>query len=182
MLTVGHGPLEQEALRDLLVGAGVRHLVDVRRRPSSRRHPHADRDALSRWLPDAGIAYTWEEGLGGRREALEDSPHVALDEGFRGYADHIDTYVFREALARVLVLDRDTTVAVMCAEGDWRACHRRLIADAALLLYGAIVEHLRHDGTTKRHTPTTHVRVDGDRLVYDLKVDRPLPFDDAPTS
>jgi len=39
LFTVGHGALEASGLTDLLVGAGVSSLVDVRSFPGSRRHP-----------------------------------------------------------------------------------------------------------------------------------------------
>src|SRR5699024_222272 len=57
LLTVGHGALERADLAALLTGAGVRAVVDVRRFPGSRRNPDVARDALSVWLPGAGIDY-----------------------------------------------------------------------------------------------------------------------------
>ena len=56
LLSVGHGTADQEELRSLLVAAGVETVVDVRRFPGSRRHPHVARDAMARWLHEAGIA------------------------------------------------------------------------------------------------------------------------------
>jgi hypothetical protein len=49
----------------------------------------------------------------------------------------------------------------------WWRCHRRLLADAAVLLRGAAVEHLFHDGRLDPHLPMPEARVDGRRLVYD---------------
>jgi uncharacterized protein (DUF488 family) len=40
----------------------------------------------------------------------------------------------------------------MCAEGNWRSCHRRLIADA-LLARGWRVIHIGPDGRTEEHQP-----------------------------
>ncbi|MBW3663151.1 MAG: DUF488 domain-containing protein [Actinobacteria bacterium] len=175
MLTVGHGTLEQRALMALLRSAGVGHLVDVRRFPASRRHPHVNRERLAEPLATAGIGYSWEEDLGGRRTGVADSPHIAIrDPGFRAYADHMTSEPFEAALERVLALDTATTVAVMCAESLWWRCHRRLIADAATLLHRADVHHLMHDGRLAPHRPTEGVRIANDRLVYDVGVDRPL--------
>jgi hypothetical protein len=56
----------------------------------------------------------------------------------------------------------------MCAETLWWRCHRRLIADAAVLLFGVEVRHLGHDGRRSAHRLTEGVRVDGrGGLVYD---------------
>jgi len=76
LLTVGHGTLSEDDLRRLLLGAGVRLVVDVRRLPGSSRHPQVGRAALEGWLPEAGIAYRWCEPLGGRRTPLTGSPLV----------------------------------------------------------------------------------------------------------
>jgi uncharacterized protein (DUF488 family) len=166
LLTVGHGTATQEALTEMLHGAGVRLLVDVRTAPGSRRNPHVDRAALEQWLPAAGIAYRWEQDLGGFRRPTADSPDVVWREPmFRGYAGWMREEPFRAALDRVLA-DGDGTV-VMCSEAVWWRCHRRLLADAAVLLHGAAVEHLMHDGRRQPHRPTEGARVTPAGIVYD---------------
>ena len=166
--TVGHGTLPQEDFTALVSGAGIEVVVDVRSFPASRRHPQFGREAMERWLPHAGIAYRWEPRLGGRRRARPDSPHGALRvAAFRGYADHMETDEFRDAIDDLLAEGGTRPVAVMCAESVWWRCHRRLLADAVVLLRGTAVEHLFHDGRIDPHRPTPEARVDGRRLVYD---------------
>jgi uncharacterized protein (DUF488 family) len=166
--TVGHGTLSAEELGRLVADAGVEELVDVRSFPASRRHPQFRREAMERWLPDAGVAYRWDPRLGGRRRPRPDSPHGALRvPAFRGYADHMETDEFRDAVDELLAAAGERPAAVMCAESVWWRCHRRLLADAAVLLRGAAVEHLFHDGRLDPHRPTPEARVDGRRLVYD---------------
>jgi uncharacterized protein (DUF488 family) len=173
ILTLGHGTLTEGVILPLARDAGVELIVDVRSYPGSRRHPQFAREAMEQWVPDGGIAYRWERRLGGRRRPAPDSPHVALrNEGFRGYADWMEGEPFRTALAEVLAEPR--RIAVLCSESVWWRCHRRLLADAATLLEGEPVHHLMHDGRLTPHAPTDGVRVDGDRLVYDVGVERPL--------
>lgn len=169
LLTVGHGTLAAEAFAALVGGAGIERVVDVRSYPGSRRHPHFGREAMADWLPAAGVAYEWDRDLGGRRRPSPASPHTALrHEGFRGYADHMDGPVFAAALDRLLAgLDDGPCTAVMCSESVWWRCHRRLLADATVLLRAVPVVHLGHDGRLGDHRPTDGVRVDGPRLVYD---------------
>jgi uncharacterized protein (DUF488 family) len=175
LLTVGHGTSESEAFLALLSGASVELITDVRRYPGSRRNPQHARDALESALGEAGIGYRWEEALGGRRSVLPDSPNVALrNAAFRGYADHMATAAFQEALGRLLEEAARRVTAVMCAESLWWRCHRRLIADAAALLHGVEVVHLGHDGRLSPHPPTDGVRRAGDRLVYDVGETSPL--------
>lgn len=181
MRTVGHGTLSADALATLLVDAGVAHLVDVRSYPGSRRHPQHGREAMSRWLPDHGVAYTWVPALGGRRAVRPDSPHVALrHRGFRGYADHMESAEFGAGVDDLLAINDGEGVAVMCAETLWWHCHRRLLADALVLLRDVPVTHLGHDGKETPHRPTDGVRVDGSRLVYDVGATPPLDPTPAP--
>lgn len=168
LFTVGHSRLDAEELAGVLTSAGIARVVDVRRHPGSRRHPHFAKDAMAGWLAAAGVGYRWADALGGRRSAAEDSPHVALrNAGFRGYADHMDTEEFRAALDELLAEAARQRTAVMCAESLWWRCHRRLLADAAVLLRGAEVIHLHLDGSTQPHPATAEARVVDDALVYD---------------
>ena len=168
LLTVGHGTLSAEALRDLLVGAGVERLVDVRTAPGSRRHPHVSRTQMSHWVPAAGVAYRWEPELGGWRKPVPGSPNSVLrHSGFRGYADHMATPAFAAALDRLLSEAAEATTAALCSETLWWRCHRRLLADAAVLTRGAEVHHLGHNGRLAAHRVTEGARVDGDIVVYD---------------
>ena len=168
LLTVGHGTLPGEAFVALLRDVGVELVVDVRRYPGSRRHPQFGREPLAAALRAAGVAYRWEQALGGRRSPAPDSPNAALrNAAFRGYADHMSTSMFRAALDRVLTEAATRTTAVLCAESLWWRCHRRLIADAAVLAHGVKVVHLGHDGRLTEHAPTDAARTVDGRVVYD---------------
>ena len=169
LLTVGHGTASQAELTELLRGAEVELVVDVRTAPGSRRHPHVARAQLERWLPAAGMAYRWERDLGGFRRPPPDSPDVAWREPmFRGYAAWMREAPFRAALGRVLGAAAERRTAVMCSEAVWWRCHRRLVADAVVLLHEVPVRHLMHDGRLVAHEPTEGVRIREDGLlVYD---------------
>jgi uncharacterized protein (DUF488 family) len=159
----------RDEFAELLTGAGVELVVDVRSAPGSRRHPHFGRVELEGWLPPAGFGYRWEPDLGGFRRSSANSPNVALrNDSFRGYADYMATDRFSQALAQVLADASRQVLTVMCAETLWWRCHRRLIADAAVLLFAVAVRHLGQDGRLSEHRLTEGVRVDGrGGLVYD---------------
>ena len=57
------------------------------------------------------------------------------------------------------------TVAVMCSESVWWRCHRRLIADVAVLGRGVPVTHLMPDGRLTPHRPSEGAVVDADGAV-----------------
>jgi uncharacterized protein (DUF488 family) len=177
MLTVGHGTLAAATFAELLRSANVEVLVDVRSFPGSRRNPQFGREEMARWVPDAGVRYRWERRLGGRRRTRPDSPHVALrNEAFRGYADHMASDDFDAGLDDVLAEAARARVVVMCSESLWWRCHRRLISDAAVLLRQVEVRHLMHGGALRPHVVTGGARRDGDRVVYDVGGDTPLPL------
>jgi uncharacterized protein (DUF488 family) len=169
VLTVGHGTASSSELAALLRAAGVQLLVDIRTAPGSRRNPQVARSALEEWLPEHGIDYRWERRLGGWRKAPADTPDVALRQrAFAGYAAHMRSAEFAEAVDALLADAADRRTAVMCAESVWWRCHRRMLADYLVLARNVTVRHLFHDGRMEDHRPTDVVRVGGDGLlVYD---------------
>ncbi len=167
ILTVGHGTLGADELVDVLRVAGVGEILDVRRFPGSRRHPHVGTEAMAGWLGAAGVGYRWLPDLGGRRTPSPESPNVGLrNPQFRAYADHMGTDEF--AAAEQVVIERAAIarVAVLCAESVWWRCHRRLLADHLVLLRGEPVAHLFHDGRLAPHPPMPGAEVGDGRLVY----------------
>lgn len=175
VFTVGHGTRTIDELMTVLRDAGVQVLVDVRRYPGSRRHPQFGRDALEQSVPAAGLTYEWRgEELGGRRDPAPDSPNVAWRvDAFRGYADHLASDGFRNALRDLEERAATTAQAVMCAETVWWRCHRRLIADS-LVAHGFDVVHLGL-GRDDKHKLHESARLTEDGvLVYDLGATPPL--------
>lgn len=173
MLTFGHGTATADELAAAIRGAGIEAVVDVRAVPKSRRHPQFWREELARWIPAmAGSSYRWEPALGGFRKGDPASPNVALRHpSFRAYADYMETSAFAGALDVLIDQATAITTAVMCSESLWWRCHRRLIADAALLLRGEAVYHVMHDGRIQPHVPTAGVRVTREgTLRYDVPI------------
>ena len=167
LFTIGHSTRPIDEFVALLAAHGIERLVDVRRFPGSRRHPQFGQDALAAALESAGIGYTHEVELGGRREAAAaDSPNRAWrNASFRAYADHPSSPEFQAALRRVLTAATERPTTVMCAEAvPWR-CHRSLIADA-LLVHGLRVEEIVNASRRQAHTLTPFAKVDGLMITY----------------
>jgi uncharacterized protein (DUF488 family) len=179
LFTVGHGTRTLAQLVVVLEAAGAGRVVDVRRFPSSRRHPHFSREALARSLSDHGIGYAWRgDALGGRRSVDPGSMsrhHALRVAAFRAFAEHMDTDGFRSAIDELVrAARRPPPLAVLCAETVWWRCHRRLISDA-LVLRGARVHHLLEAGRAQAHPLHEAVRADGEgRPVYDVGAPAPL--------
>jgi uncharacterized protein (DUF488 family) len=141
-------------------------VADVRAFPTSRRVPHASGEQLGGWLPADGVGYLHLPELGGRRRALPDSPNTGWRTGgFRGYADHMASAEFARGIERLEAAARSGRTAVMCAEGLWWRCHRRLVADA-LVARGWTVRHILPDGGLAEHELTPFAVVEGERVTY----------------
>ena len=118
-------------------------------------------------------------GAPARRSATvrADSVNVVLrNDAFRGYADHMASDDFLAALGELVALAAGQRTAVMCSESVWWRCHRRLLADALVLVHGASVVHVMHDGRRVPHPLTEGARLDGDHVVYDIGATPPLPL------
>lgn len=146
--TAGHGTRSAEDLINMLRKAGVQTLVDVRRYPGSRRNPQFNRESFARALADAGIAYRHFEALGGRlsSEPGEERFTCIRTAAFRSYAARMGQREWQEALASAL---QEPVPCLMCAETNWRHCHRKLIAEL-LVAHGREVLHLLPAGV-ERH-------------------------------
>ena len=171
LLTFGHGTLTQDEMAALIRGAEIARVVDVRTVPKSRTHPWVWSDKMAVWVPaEAGAEYVWERDLGGFRTPQPASHNTALrNASFRGYADYMETERFLSALSGLVESLPQRKTAIMCSETLWWRCHRRLVSDAAVLLYEVAVRHLMATGRTQPHALTQGVRRDGDVLRYDVQ-------------
>jgi uncharacterized protein (DUF488 family) len=169
LFSFGHGTAERDQLLELLLAARIEALVDVRTAPGSRRNPDVGRKEMERWLPEHGISYRWERRLGGWRKPPPSSPDTALrNRSFAGYAAHMRTPEFLDAIGDLLAKAETEATTVLCSESVWWRCHRRMIADFAVLSAHVPVLHLMHDGAVQEHRPTEVARVRSDGLlVYD---------------
>jgi uncharacterized protein (DUF488 family) len=109
----------------------------------------------------------WLEVLGGRRhQQRDDSPNLGLEnEGFRNYADYVLTDEFREGVKKLLEVARRKRTAIMCAEGLFWQCHRRLVSDF-LAANGVTVQHIMPDGELRPHKLMKGAVVEGGRVTY----------------
>ena len=186
--TIGHSTRSLDELVELLRAHHVGRLADIRTVPRSRRYPHFSADALGVSLPAQGIAYRHFPGLGGLRKPRKDSRNGAWrHEGFRGYADYMETAAFRDALTDLIDWGGDGAeipptsrgpgpstllgpgpglhTAIMCAEAVWWRCHRQLTADA-LLARGIDVRHITSTAAAAAHKLTEFARVADGQVQY----------------
>lgn len=134
--------------------------------PKSRRHPHFAGEALAESLPAVGIGYHWMKALGGLRRPRRESPNGAWrNSSFRGYADHMQSAEFNEAVDELVERGQGNDLVIMCAEAvPWR-CHRSLIGDA-LLVRGVRVLDIMSETKAPAHELTSFAHVEGTTITY----------------
>ncbi len=124
----------------------------------------------------AAIEYHSFRDLGGMRQPRPDSRNIAWrHDSFRGYADYIETPEFAAAAARLLELAARRRTAVMCAEANWRQCHRSLLSDW-LKWRGVAVIHILSPARSEPHPWTRPARIVDGRLSYEAAPE-PTLFD-----
>ena len=167
--SAGHSNRSIDELVELLSGAGIHLVADVRRFPRSSRHPWFDSEAMRESLAGAGIGYQHFGELGGMREEppRELLPLVgALPEPWPAYAAWARGDEFHQAFERLLkAADTRGPMAILCAEKDPENCHRRLLADA-LVLSGRRVIHLVTPDERREHELHPLAELVGGRLAY----------------
>lgn len=173
LITLGHGTLSRDKLAALLTDAGIQRLVDVRRFPGSRANEAAAKGSVPEICAEAGIAYRWDERLGGRRRLTKDEDNASPDTwwrvaAFRAYAAWTRSPDFRAGAAELLEDCSTAPTAIMGSEAVWWRCHRRVIGDVMELELGVEVLDLMHDGTLRPHEPSEGARLNEDgRVVWD---------------
>jgi uncharacterized protein (DUF488 family) len=160
--TVGHGTRPAAELIETLAAADVETLVDVRRRPGSRRNPQFDRDALDTALTAACIDYVHAPALGGLRAGIDGEERFGClrAAAFASYAAWMCSAEWQQAIGEVL---SSPAPCLMCAETSPRRCHRRLIADL-LSARGHEVLHLTDPGEAHPHRLTRGAELRDGRL------------------
>jgi len=144
VLTIGHSNHPLDCFLHLLRLHSVQAIADVRSQPRSRYATHFDRDHLANALRNAGFEYVYLGAeLGGRPrgESFYDS------EGHVLYDRVAASREFQEGLRRLQSGMSRYAVAVLCAEEDPSACHRRLLVGRVLGDRGILVDHVRGDGS-----------------------------------
>lgn len=167
VFTLGHSDCTLEEFLNILERSSVRLVADVRSNPASARFPWFERNALATELEQRGLFYRWFRELGGRRPATPgEERHTALAEpALQRYAAAMNTSAFAKACDELLGLAASTVAAVMCAERDFRQCHRQLLADK-LVLSGLRVVHILGVDDAVEHELHPDLEVTDGEMIY----------------
>jgi uncharacterized protein (DUF488 family) len=143
LFSIGHSNAEIDAFIDLLRRYEIVALVDTRSQPYSRYNQHFSRENLKLSLKEAGIEYLYlGKELGGRPE----DPAFYFQNGKVDYDMVAQSSLYLAGIERLLALASDHRVAFMCAEADYKSCHRYWLITRTLTQRGIEVRHILHSG------------------------------------
>jgi uncharacterized protein (DUF488 family) len=126
LYTIGYQGKTVETFISELDAAGVKRLIDVRRRPLSRK-PGFAKKSLSGHLESAGIEYIHLVELGTPLDLFglrKESGHHKLLAAYRKWLPDLVP-----ELAELTELARETPCCLLCFELESTQCHRSVIAD-----------------------------------------------------
>lgn len=143
--TIGFGQKGAERFVALLKGAGVRTVVDTRRRPDSPLSGYARQRDLAFILKGHDIEYEYRPELAPPSELLD---RYRQDKDWLAYEHDFDAQVLqaddaKRAMSDLLDRSSHEVVALLCSEPTPERCHRRLVADRMRNLDGSLeIVHL----------------------------------------
>jgi uncharacterized protein (DUF488 family) len=143
LYTIGHSHTPIERFSELLTLHRIETLTDVRSQPHSRFAPQFNRQALQAALAQAGIVYRYRgDTLGGRPK----DPRYRRPDGAVDYAGLAQAPHYRQGLHELRREAEESRLAVMCAEADFRQCHRYWLITRSLVGEGLEVQHILSSG------------------------------------
>ena len=148
--TIGHSNHSLERFVELLIGAGINAVADVRSAPFSRYVPHFNRERIGPSLKLSKIVYVF---LGDQLGARPDHTECYRD-GRVDFELVATSEAFRLGLKRVYDGAREHRIALMCAEKDPVDCHRNILVARALQGKGAVIRHILADGRIEESSDT----------------------------
>jgi uncharacterized protein (DUF488 family) len=165
--TIGHSTHSIEEFLAMLQSFDIKNLVDIRSLPGSRKYPQFDQENLQLVLPENGINYLYMKDLGGRRKVRPDSKNTRWrNASFQGYADHMETNMFKNAIVELEKIASQTNTVYMCAEAVWWRCHRSMVSDY-LKARGWKVLHIMAVGKAQEHIYTSPAKIIGSEVSYE---------------
>lgn len=174
--TIGHSNRSLEELTELLSGADIGLVADIRTIPRSRTNPQFNEDTLPDALAARLISYEHVAALGGlrgkTRSLSRDVNGFWTNESFHNYADYALSAGFHAGLEHLIEQGRERRCAIMCSEAVWWRCHRRIVADY-LIARAETVFHIMGQGRLEPARLTTGAVTQPDGTIVYPGMSRP---------
>jgi uncharacterized protein (DUF488 family) len=140
--TIGHSNITQESFIELLKLFKIQLVVDVRSSPYSKYVPHFNRENINKTLKNNNIRYMFLGSyVGGKPKDMKYYKDGKVDCDLIARSEH-----YKEGIDKIMALDRDDNIVLMCGEEDPKSCHRHNLITQSLLKKGFEVIHIWKNG------------------------------------
>jgi len=137
--TIGHSNMTQESFALILKSFEIDIVVDVRSSPYSKFVPHFNRENIKKSLIENGMRYIFiGDYIGGKPRDKKYYENGGVN--YRLIAQS-DRYI--EGINRILELNNENEIVLMCSEEDPYNCHRHNLITQTLVKKGLTVIHIR---------------------------------------
>ncbi|MCI0336737.1 MAG: DUF488 domain-containing protein [Acidobacteria bacterium] len=143
LYSIGHSNVSIDAFLELLRRHQIGVLVDARSQPFSRYNPHFSRESLRRAIEGNGIQYVF---LGDRIGGKPKDNSYRLADGRVDYEKLASSALYLEGIELLVKLGESNNVCFMCAEADFKKCHRYWLITRTLVARDIVVKHILHSG------------------------------------
>ncbi|MEM7819366.1 MAG: DUF488 domain-containing protein [Candidatus Aenigmatarchaeota archaeon] len=134
--TIGHSTRSIDEFIEILKHFNINIVIDVRKIPESKKFPHFNKDFLKDRLKENNIQYIHYPELGGFR--------------LEGYENFSKSNEFKNAVDKLIKIIKNKNTTILCAEIDYRRCHRFFISNA-LEQRGFEVIHIWNKEKIEKH-------------------------------
>lgn len=146
--TIGHSNITQESFFEILKPFKIHLLVDVRSSPYSKFVPHFNRENLKKILKENEIGYIFlGDYIGGKPK-----DEKYYQNGKVNYDLIAKSQGYKEGIDKILELNKNQNIVLMCSEEDPYSCHRHNLITQTLTKKGLKVIHIRKEGKTDKIT------------------------------
>lgn len=141
IFTIGYEGAEADHFLATLADAGVRHVIDIRDVPASRKRGFS-KNALASALEDSGIYYTHLKPLGDPKPGREAMRRGDYGSFLEIYNEHIEQPIAQACLRDAVNIASAEPSVLLCYERDPKHCHRTLVAGMMKELASFTIRHL----------------------------------------
>ena len=127
LFTIGYQGSTLPAVLAALRDAGVKHLIDVRAVPQSRK-PGFSKRLLCASVEAEGMRYTHLRALGTPKAGRDAVRHGDVAAMHRIFRKHMQGAEAQAELAQAAAIAADEPACLLCFERDHTECHRSIVA------------------------------------------------------
>ncbi|MGB9980102.1 DUF488 family protein [Methanobacterium sp.] len=143
--TIGHSNMTQESFVEIMKSFKINIVVDVRSSPYSKFVPHFNRENIKKSLIENGTRYIFlGDYIGGKPRDKK-----YYENGKVNYMRVAQSDRYSEGINRIIELNNENNIVLMCSEEDPYNCHRHNLITQTLVKNGLEIIHIRKNSSDK---------------------------------